>query len=60
MAKKQFIEYKGTKAEERYSSKTAMKKHEKTESKKEESREKKLMKKKKSNGKISRMAKKSR
>ena len=47
MAKKKIIEYKGTKAEERYSSKSAMKKHEKTESKKEESREKKLMAKKK-------------
>lgn len=47
MAKKKIIEYKGTKAEERYSSKSVMKKHEKTESKKEESREKKLMAKKK-------------
>lgn len=47
MAKKKIIEYKGTKAEEIYSSKSAMKKHEKTESKKEESREKKLMAKKK-------------
>jgi len=40
MAKKKIIEYKGTKAEERYSSKSAAMKHEKTESKKEEKREK--------------------
>ena len=47
MAKKKIIEYKGTKAEERYSSKSAAMKHEKTEGKKEETREKMLMRKKK-------------
>lgn len=38
--KKSIIEYKGTKAEERYSSKAAMKKHEKSEGKKMELKEK--------------------
>jgi hypothetical protein len=38
--KKSIIEYKGTKAEERYSSKAAMKKHEKGEGKKMELKEK--------------------
>lgn len=47
MAKKSIIEYKGTKAEEKYTTKSAMRKHEKTEGKKEETREKKLMSKKK-------------
>ena len=45
--KKKIIEYKGTKAQETYSSKSAMRKHEKTEGKKEEKREKKMMLKKK-------------
>ena len=47
MAKKNIIEYKGTKAQEKYSSKSAMMKHEKSEGKKEEAREKMLMRKKK-------------
>jgi hypothetical protein len=47
MAKKKIIEYKGTKAEERYSSKAAAMKHEKSEGKKEEKREKTLIHKKK-------------
>lgn len=47
MKKKTIIEYKGTKAEEKYSSKSAKVKHEKKEGKKEETREEKLMAKKK-------------
>lgn len=42
--KKAFMEYKGSKAEEKYPSKKAMIKHEKSESKKVESREKKMSK----------------
>ena len=41
---KKIFEYKGTKAEEVYSSKGAMKKHEAKEGKKEEKREEKLSK----------------
>lgn len=44
--KKALFEYKGTKAEESYSSKKDMMKHEKSESKKEEAKEKKMAKKK--------------
>jgi hypothetical protein len=47
MAKKKVTEYKGTKAEETYSSKSAMMKHEKTEGKAMEKKEKVLMRKKK-------------
>ena len=47
MKKKKVIEYKGTKAEEIYSSKSAMMKHEKTEGKAMEKKEKVLMRKKK-------------
>lgn len=47
MKKKKIIEYKGTKAQETYFSKSVAMKHEKTESKKEEKREKTLMRKKK-------------
>lgn len=47
MAKKKVTEYKGTKAEEIYSSKSAMMKHEKTEGKSMEKKEKVLMRKKK-------------
>ncbi len=43
MKKKTIIEYKGTKAEEKYSSKSTKDKHEKKEGKKEENREEKLM-----------------
>lgn len=42
--KKALFEYKGTKAEESYSSKKDMMKHEKSESKKEEAKEKKTSK----------------
>lgn len=45
-AKKKIVEYKGTKAEERYTSKAAKKRHESKESKKKEAAEKKIAKKK--------------